>query len=95
MSLENGSQTDRSSSPTRQDYLDLLHKYKLEIAFVKKDGSDRVMLCTLRSDLLPPYDGDGGSTKKPDEANLTVWDIESQGFRKIQISTIKSVQVMI
>ena len=41
----------------RKWLLGLLETEVVEIEFTKKDGTDRVMKCTLHEDYLPEYDG--------------------------------------
>lgn len=95
MTLENGSTPDHNSLSIKDLISNLLREVSLQIDFIKKDGSERSMLCTLRADLIPYTRDESKETtpKKPDEHNLTVWDIENAGFRKIQVSTISSVRI--
>jgi hypothetical protein len=69
---------------------------KLEVNFIKKDGSERKMICTRCADLMPALTPLGEEEKQkrmqsnsPD--NLPVFDLEAQGWRAFRIDSIKSV----
>ena len=101
MSLKNISETDHNFSSTKEYLIPLLKNHTLQISFVKKDGTDRVMQCTLRDDILPPHETNTSNpidfpvTARPvDLKNLIVWDIEKLGFRKISLDTITSVNII-
>ena len=68
--------------------IDLLEKLQgtvLEVPFIKKNGDKRVMLCTLMEDLLPETNGGG---RELPENLITVFDLEAQGWRTINLATI-------
>lgn len=77
------------------------------VVFTKTDGSERVMKCTLKEDVLKPYIEEiekrnkqlleeGKVIKqKPENPNLlAVIDLEAQGWRSFKLDTIKSVEVV-
>jgi len=69
-----------------------LEKEIVEIVFTKKDGSERVMKCTLKEDVLPMIRSDDGtSIKSKSKEVLAVWDVESEGWRSFRWDSIKSV----
>lgn len=84
----------------RENLMSQLHESILTISFTKKDGSERQMLCTLRSDLLPSYDEEDKrqqSSSKPrpfNESILPVYDLENKGWRSIIITNINSVETV-
>lgn len=78
-----------------------------KVVFTKADGSERVMKCTLKEDVLKPYIEEiekrnkqmleeGKVVKqKPENPNLlAVIDLEAQGWRSFKLDTIKSVEVV-
>ncbi len=78
-----------------------------KVVFTKTDGSERVMKCTLKEDVLRPYIEEiekrnkqmleeGKVVKqKPENPNLlAVIDLEAQGWRSFKLDTIKSVEVV-
>jgi hypothetical protein len=78
----------------------LLHKSSITVTFVKADGTDREMLCTLDPELLPPsptgpVDGIVKESKKPrkepDPHSLRVFDVEKQEWRSFRFDRLKKV----
>lgn len=68
----------------------------VELSFTKKDGSTRFMVCTKSYNLLSSFEGRSflkyqepkGPARKLPEGSLVVWDIDSQGFRTINIQNL-------
>jgi hypothetical protein len=79
----------------KDDLRVILRKGTSVVTFTKKDGSERVMTCTLDSDLMPKFDPKetNGETKpRPEDPNnIVVWDLEKEGFRKIGVKSIISI----
>lgn len=62
------------------------------VTFTKVDGSQRVMRCTLRPDLLPPTpvtEGHNRATRSVEV--IPVWDVESGGWRSFKVSSVLSI----
>jgi hypothetical protein len=74
----------------------LLEEQTVEITFTKKDGTERIMKCTLKDDALPVVQNDFGdedsTVRQKSKDALAVWDIESQGWRSFRWDSIKSVK---
>jgi hypothetical protein len=77
----------------RKWLLGLLETEVVEIEFTKKNGTDRVMKCTLQEDYLPEYDGviliDKDRWKKD---SLAVFDIEKEDWRSFRWDSVKAVR---
>ena len=83
----------------------LLQKSTVTVTFVKADGTDREMLCTLNWDYIPsaaiiiptraPVDGIVKESKKPrkepDPHSLRVFDVEKQEWRSFRFDRLKKV----
>lgn len=81
----------------------LLQKDAVTIVFVKADGTEREMLCTLNWDLIPvdkqpghpPIDGkfvkESKSRKDPDPHSLRVFDVAKQEWRSFRFDRLKKV----
>ena len=66
------------------------------ITFTKKDGTERVMYCTLRSDMLPAVEIKEDKTpRKKNENVLSVYDLESNGWRSFTVTAVKRVSFKI
>ena len=66
------------------------------VTFIKKNGDERVMTCTLQPELLPTKVIVEGEEKKPkvlkDPLNsLPVYDINAKGWRSFIVKNIKAV----
>lgn len=62
----------------------------VDVLFLKKDGSQRRMKCTLRQDLLPAQvDLEEAVQKKTPNPDLAaVWDIDKQAWRSFRYDSI-------
>ena len=88
--LENISTTSPNFS--RAELTKALSVQNAEILFTKKDGSERVMKCTLRSGVAIPYEKKTDRTREGQPNILPVWDLEADGWRSVNIDTIKDVK---
>lgn len=69
-----------------------------KVTFTKKDGTERVMRCTLDPKQLPPAPVTEGENKKGRRSNddvMAVYDLESQGWRSFTLKSVKSVTLSI
>jgi len=66
------------------------------ITFTKKDGTERVMNCTLRSDLLPAVEIKEDKTPRKQNDNIiSAYDLDAQGWRSFTVSAVKRVEFVI
>lgn len=78
-----------------------------KVVFTKTDGSERVMKCTLKEDVLKPYieeiekrnaqmlaEGKVVKQKAENPNLLSVIDLENNGWRSFKIDSIKSIEVI-
>jgi len=64
------------------------------VTFMKKDGTERVMKCTLDPSMLPVTESKE-STKKIPENSLSVFDTELKEWRSFIIKSVKHIQFTI
>lgn len=62
------------------------------ITFTKKDGTERVMKCTLLENLIPADKTPKGSTKAQPTESLAVFDKEANDWRSFRFDSIKKVE---
>jgi hypothetical protein len=65
----------------------------LEVDFIKKDGTNRKMICT-RSNKIIPFNEESEQkkqSKSPD--SFPVWDIEAEAWRAFRIDSITNVTI--
>ena len=75
----------------------LLKSSEATVCFTKKDGTERVMRCTLNPDLLPlPKVDESTVATKPErkksDTSLAVYDLDAQSWRSFIVTSIKNVK---
>lgn len=61
----------------------------VNVTFLKLNGEKRTMKCTLHPDLIPSqYSGDEESRS---DATISVWDIDSDGWRSFRVERVINV----
>ena len=73
--------------------LELLHTETVDLEFIKKDGTVRVMTATLKADKLPvQVDLEEAVQKKASNPDvLAVFDLINQGWRSFHWSSLKKI----
>ena len=66
----------------------MLHKGIVDIKFTKKDGTERVMKCTLLEDIVKPYEKKTDKQKVANTDILSVWDVEKNDWRSFRYDSI-------
>lgn len=86
--------TDQNSSQnnSRAELTASLKSQYADITFVKKDGTKRVMKCTLIESVAIPYEKKTDRTREGKENILPVWDLEANGWRSVNTETIEDVR---
>jgi len=82
----------KEAKKSRKWLTNLLNEYVVEITFTKKDGTERVMNCTLQEDYLPETTGAGRSGNSD---TLAVFDTEVEDWRSFRWDSIKAVKVVV
>ena len=69
---------------------EMLSKGVLSVTFLKKDGTERTMKCTLKPDLLPPQTDleEAVEKKAPRTESIAVWDLEKEAWRSFRFDSI-------
>jgi hypothetical protein len=70
----------------------ILEQSIVEVTFTKKDGTERVMNCTLLEDYLPETTGVGSSAGSD---ALAVYDVDADGWRSFRWDSIKAVKLSV
>ena len=75
-----------------KDYLNsLLHEGVLTVKFIKKDGSEREMKCTLKEDLIPLEMKPKGTGKAKPSDSIAVFDVDAVGWRSFRLDSVKEL----
>lgn len=80
-----------NSTEGREWLMSLLRDGPVRVEFTKKDGTNRVMNCTLREDVAVPHQNTTDRTKEPNPQIVPVWDIDANAWRSFRLDTILNV----
>lgn len=71
---------------------------EVTVTFTKKDGTERVMKCTLDPDILPKQEvkeGQDRTERLKTDTVMPVYDVEVKGWRSFTIKSVKRVEFSI
>lgn len=89
--------SEEEKQAARKAYLAALTQDVCTVTFTKRDGSERVMKCTLREDLLPKQidieEHTQAKSTRNNLLNVVVFDLEAQGWRTFNIDRVVRVEV--
>jgi hypothetical protein len=77
---------------SRKWLIGLLESSPVEVTFTKKDGTERIMKCTLQEEYLPET---VGGERKKNEDSLAVYDLDMEGWRSFRWDSIKGINFTI
>ena len=75
--------------------LGLLRSEVVDITFTKKDGSERIMKCTLMESKIPTEKMPKGTEKAKSDEVVPVFDIENDGWRSFRWDSIRQINFTI
>ena len=87
---------DQNEASWQNEYLKkTLFENVVNVLFIKKDGTERKLICTLKPDLLPVQTDleEAVQKKTPNPDVLAVWDIENKGWRSFRYDSILGYMV--
>ena len=74
----------------------ILHVGPATVTFTKKDGTERVMKCTLEEAVLPKVElKEDAKPRKESTTSMRVFDLEKQEWRSFTIKSVKRVELTI
>ena len=76
--------------PTQEDLNKQLRESILVVTFNKLNGDERVMTCTKDFKIIPESHRPK-TDKEPPEGNVTVWDINAEGWRSFKYNRVTKV----
>jgi hypothetical protein len=82
----------KEAKKSRKWLTKLLSEYVIEVTFTKKDGTERVMNCTLQEDYLPETTGAGRAASFD---AVSVYDVDKEDWRSFRWDSIKAVKVIV
>jgi hypothetical protein len=103
-------EADESNKAIMRDWVrSLLQQQEITVNFVKADGTERSMKCTLKHDLIPPSVPKAVNPSKytllettqeikikaPDPAVVKVYDLDAGGWRSFRMDRLKKISAEI
>lgn len=88
----NSELTDEQWQEFRKWLISHMKMGPMSVTFTKKDGTERLMNCTLKAELLPPQEIKESATKKENTDTIRVFDLEKQEWRSFTVKSVKKVQ---
>ena len=79
---------------TKQSVAELARENVIRVTFTKSDGTERVMVCSLMDQYLPPIMEDAETITKDNPNVLAVMDLQARGWRSFRINSILKVETM-
>jgi hypothetical protein len=82
---------------TQSELVDLLQHNVVSVTFIKVDGTERTMPCTLDGALIPPpvvVEGHEARAKKANPAVVSVWCTDAAGWRSFRWDNFVSASVI-
>ena len=64
----------------------------VKVTFTKKDGSERMMNCTLQEGVVVPHEKTTERTKEQNADILAVWDIDKSAWRSFRLDSVSAIQ---
>jgi WYL_2, Sm-like SH3 beta-barrel fold len=72
----------------------VLRDMVIELTFTKKNGTERVMNCTLKEDLLPVTEAkEETKERKTNDDVLAVYDVDVEGWRSFRWDSLTQIKV--
>ena len=88
---------DQNEASWRNEYLKgVLQTGIANVSFMKKDGTQRNLLCTLLPSELPAQTDleEAVQKKTPNPEVLAVWDLENKGWRSFRYDSVLGFSVL-
>jgi hypothetical protein len=80
------------SKKSKNWLISLLKDSAVTIVFLKKDGSERKLYCTLSESKIPAEKTPKGTEKSKSEEVLPVYDLENSGWRSFRWDSVKKIE---
>lgn len=74
---------------------EMLHVGPMKVTFTKKDGTDRLMNCTLQEGVVVPHEKTTERVKEENLDVLAVWDLDKGAWRSFRLDSVKNVELNI
>jgi hypothetical protein len=79
---------------TKTEITEMLRKQDATVTFTKKDGTQRVMRCTLRPEALPEMITESTRTsteRRESDSTIAVWDLDLGAWRSFRLDSLVEI----
>ena len=91
--MENQSKGSQVNTPEGREWLrGLLRNEEVTITFTKKDGTEREMYCTLKSDNIPSEKAPKNSGKAQSDESIAVFDLDKEEWRSFRWDSVRKIE---
>ena len=70
----------------------LLRSEIVQLTFIKKDGSERIMTCTLAEQKIPAENAPKGVDRAKSDEAVAVFDLENNGWRSFRWDSLTNIE---
>lgn len=78
----------------KSSLIEALWSGDVSVTFTKKDGTERIMKCTLQESKIPSEFTPKGTERKVNDQIIAVFDLENQGWRSFRLDSVKKFAVL-
>ena len=78
---------------TKEKIMEFLKANVAEVRFTKSDGTERIMKCTLKEDLVVAYNKKTDRTKEANNDIVPVFDVEKNEWRSFRVDSVQSISL--
>jgi hypothetical protein len=79
---------------TKENLVETLKNNVVTVTFIKVNGAERVMKCTLIPEKIGTLaSANGEVTMRSNDKVVGVWDLENNGWRAFRIDSVKSISI--
>ena len=80
---------------TKNNLIELLRNNIVTVTFIKADGTERIMKCTLMAEYVPNAPTNNGQVllQESESKAVSVWDTEVNGWRSFRVDSVKNVLI--
>lgn len=84
---------DLDIASREREIVHLLREHDCQVTFIKKDGTERVMPCTLRSEVLPESKN-VMETRQHKSETITVWCLDRGEWRAFKTANVRKISIL-
>ena len=87
-----GGMYDDDVAENREWLVDNLFEGVVEVTFTKKDGTERIMKCTLAEQKIPDEHAPKGVERAKSDEAVAVFDLENNGWRSFRWDSLTNIE---